>query len=81
MSNFDVRTEATQTIQSITFADEEDSVRGRTQANVLLVDCDTYDENMFKICDEDDFLYITSKEHAENLIKALNKAIELKWVV
>lgn len=37
--------------------------------------------SIIKICDDqDDYVLIRSKEHAKNLIKALEKSFELDWL-
>ena len=76
MSNFDVRGDLFEEIKVITFADESTDA-GTTQGYML-----TRNIDLVKIKDDqEDFVYITSKEHALNLIKALQKAIELKWII
>ena len=37
-------------------------------------------DGSFEIKDVDDSVFIESKQHALNLIKAVNKAIDLGWV-
>lgn len=75
MSVFDIRDKVFPSINTIVFADaQHGSYINATQLiNTIGGVIRIYDE-------EDDFVCITSLEHTENLIKALQKAIELKWV-
>lgn len=76
MSVIDIRNESGEEVTNIVFADEHSFYVNAT----YLVKGD--EGTVFRIYDEDDeFVNVTSKEHAENLMKALHKAIELKWVV
>lgn len=76
MSTIDIRGVVESPVTCIIFADNHESFVNATH----LIKGDS--ESVVRIYDEeDDFVNITSKEHAENLIKALNKVIELKWVV
>jgi len=74
MSTIDVRGDLTN-VSEIRFADKDafdycpDVIRGGERRQTLLVETDSDRE-----------LVIKDKEHAENLIKALNKAIELGWL-
>ena len=78
MSTFDVRNSNPAEITEIVFADSTNKV-GDYQAYSII-------PNFFvnvayaSISDSVDCVNIYSKEHAENLIKALRKAIELGWV-
>lgn len=74
MSVLDIRKTADEPITNIVFADEG---RNYVTATSLMKRSDH-----FRIVDEDDDsnLIIESKEQAENLIKAIEKAIELNWV-
>lgn len=74
MSAYDVRDNAVDEITEIVFADENTVV---SQACVIHHDGGGH----LLIEDEADYVHINSKEHALNLIKALNMAIELEWVV
>lgn len=74
MSSFDVRTSTPDEIDVIVFADTHasysiaDRLEKRPRTSVIAI-----------VDEQDDHLYIGSKEDALNLIKALNKAIELNW--
>jgi hypothetical protein len=74
MSTIDVRGEL-ENVSEIRFADKDsydycpDVIRGGGARQTTLVETDSDRE-----------LVIRNKEHAENLIKALNKAIELGWL-
>lgn len=71
----DVRDDVDTVVDTIVFADGSDSY-----INAVRLDKGS-SESILRIYDEeDDFVCITSKEHAENLIKALQKAIEFRWV-
>lgn len=74
-TTFDVRTEQASEIGKIVFANE-DSAEGYTQAQYL--NCA---DDCVMIQDAEDHVAIYGKKHALNLIKALEKAIELKWLV
>ena len=82
MATFDVREEDNEEITKIVFAHEEDddgdfqacTIVGATfKGSGYICIYDTYN------CSEES-VSISSIEHAENLIKALRKAIELGWV-
>lgn len=73
MSTFDVRNDVGSSITEIIFSDE--CVNG----------CDVVyrleeDEYGFLLKDGTDYMYVTSKRDALNMIKAIQKAIELGWV-
>lgn len=73
MATFDVRNSNTEEITEIVFADndEKEYIPFIVQKNGFYG---------MDICAESLYVGIESKEHAENLIKALRKAIELGWV-
>ena len=74
MSKFDVRDSIPDEIDVIIFADSHSSysIADRLEKHT--------GKSVISITDEqDDSVYIGSKEDALNLIKALNKAIELDW--
>lgn len=79
MATIDIRNEVDDKVTVIVFADGE-GADGITQAKAIAL----YDYNgvpYVSIEDMDgDVVIINSKEHAQNLIKALNKAIELGWL-
>lgn len=76
MATIDIRNEDNEEVQVIVFGDEKSS-GGFWQANRLdNAELDGY----FFISDSVESVVINSKDHAHNLIKALNKAIELGWV-
>ena len=65
-------------LTTIIFADEE-SDAGTTQG-YMIQQGDGHDDLIKIIDNQDDFVYISSKQHAKDLIKALEKAISLGWV-
>lgn len=74
MASIDIRAAAKEDITEIVFADDlsrEDCVQAYQIYRQL---------GYITINDINDCLIINSKEHAQNLIKALEKAIELGWV-
>lgn len=72
MATFDVR-DNDPSIVEIVFADKNDGL-----ANTL--DISDVDQGFVLIRDDEDYLVIQSAEHARNLQKALDKAIELGWL-
>ena len=72
MSTFDVRNTKDNEVVKITFADSNSgygcSIAKNSYGDVTLFDCE-----------EDWASSIATKQDAENLIKALQKAIELGW--
>lgn len=81
MAIFDVRTEVHDVVDKIVFADsygKEEGMESLTVAN----DLTKYEHNpkTVVLSDGRDELYIESKAHANNLIKALKKAIEWGWL-
>lgn len=79
MAVLDIRSESHEEITEIIFAERED-IDGDFQAYMI---CPAMSCNGFiTIYDGEDTesVSISSIEHAENLIKALRKAIELGWV-
>ena len=79
MTTFDIREEDNSEITEIVFAERED-IDGDFQAYTI---CPAAGCNGFiTIYDGEDTesVSVSSVEHAENLIKALRKAIELGWV-
>lgn len=76
MSTFDVRNQEVGKINEIIFADKEHS-DGSYQAFKV----EPWTSGDVKIYDShDDYVFVNSEEHARNLIKALEKAIELGWL-
>ena len=79
MSEFDVRKDVVAEITSIRFS--ENSIDSMTVASTLHKD----DDRLY-VRDADygegnaGYLVIANKSHAENLILALNKAIDLGWL-
>ena len=73
MSTIDIRNGKQCEITEIIFWDHD--IAKTTPATHLKVDND----HEVAIHDEEDFVFIVSQEHAENLIKSLQKAIELGW--
>lgn len=74
MSRIDVRSDVGN-VTIITFADD-------TQINGNTIACELRkcSFNGLEIHDSDDYLVIPTKADAVNLILALQKAIELKWI-
>lgn len=79
MSSIDIRNEGNEEIDSIVFADSSGE-DGFPQANNI-TQCN-YDGVPYICIENGDCIeiVINTKEHVLNLIKALNKAIELGWV-
>ena len=78
MSNvFDVRTDENFEVDKIVFSNEE-NVSGYIQADNIVPDKAVCG---ISISDSDCNVNVYGKDHAINLIKALEKAIELKWLV
>ena len=77
MSTYDVRSNNEEVIDEIVFAEK---YCGGSQAFRICQDWSSTHEKYIVISDGCDFTIINSKEHALNLIKALNKAIELGWI-
>lgn len=75
MSSIDIREQGEDTVDTIVFADAEDS-EDVVQAHYVR----RWSSNYFTIEDSDESVVINSKEHALDLIKAIEKAIELEWV-
>ena len=82
MTTFDVREENNEEITMIVFAEEEDAdgdfqactiVEAAFKGSGYICIYDTYDRS-------EESVSISSIEHAENLVKALSKAIELGWI-
>jgi hypothetical protein len=76
MSTIDIRKEAAVDIFAITF--EEENVSSTQVAYKLERYCGAL--NGVKIHDGNEYVVVHSKEHAENLRKALRKAEELGWL-
>lgn len=71
---YDVREDKYEEITEIVFANEHND-NGTSQA------CSVLKENGYvEIHDNLEFVIVDSKEHAKNLIKALEKAISLGWL-
>lgn len=85
MSSIDVRGNV-EKIRKIIFAESDDSRTGFTQA-YYIQPFDEIKENVIIICDEDydgdvdrGAVLLTSKKDGLNLIKAIEKSIELGWI-
>lgn len=70
---YDVRESNHPAITGIVFSEEK-------RRNTCIAHTLTQYEDKVKIVDSDEYVFIVDKEHAENLIKALHKAIELGWL-
>ncbi len=79
MSTYDVRSNNEEVIEDIVFADLQDS-DACVQAYRIFPSVVTHTKQKYISIEGIDFVIINSKEHALNLIKALNKAIELGWI-
>ena len=77
MSTYDVRSNNEEVIDEIVFAEK---YCGGSQAFRICQSWTSTHETYIVISDGCDFTIINSKEHALNLIKALNKAIEFGWI-
>lgn len=77
MSTFDVRQADSIVIDEIRFADGE-YVNGYNQASVII----PHSDNRIEIYEGDncESIRVNGIQHAQHLIKALEKAIELKWL-
>jgi hypothetical protein len=78
-TTFDVRTDKNFEVDEIVFANplckqETDSIAHS------IIQPSVY-KGMVSIKDHEAFVLVQDKQHALNLIKALEKAIELKWLV
>ena len=76
MSTYDVRSNNEETINKIVFAEGCDEQESWQACSIT---CNTLKKYIL-VSDPGESLVINSKEHALNLIKALNKAIELGWI-
>lgn len=72
---FDVRDEKEERIGAIAFADREES-----PFQAYVINQSSAYSNTVEIHDGDEYVLVRDKEHAKNMIKALNKAIELGWL-
>lgn len=79
MSTIDVRGEVEDVVDTIVFAETHGRASGRE--NVPLAYCLTCDKSTVVIRDTMEYVLVNDKERALHLIKALNKAIELGWLV
>ena len=77
MTIFDVREETKKGIKGIVFSESESS--GGCDIGYVLSNWEE-DGTFVKISDGLDFILVESAEHARNLQKALDKAIELGWL-
>lgn len=74
MAVFDAREAELVNIDSIVF--NEADCDGFTLRYKLI----PFDDDTVKIVDNYNYIFIFNKQHALNLIKALNKAIDLGWL-
>ena len=79
MSTIDVRGEVEDVVDTIVFAETHGDTAGGN--NVPLAYCLTRDKSTVVIRDTIEYVLVNDKERALHLIKALNKAIELGWLV
>lgn len=77
MSTFDVRQAGSIVIDEIRFANGEDA-NGYNQASVIV----SHSDNRIEIYEGDngESIRVNGIQHAQYLIKALQKAIELEWL-
>lgn len=79
MATFDVRSENTCEVDTITFADSRGGQEEYYQGYSIRKSTDF--NSGIQIDDDDDgFVLISTKQHALDLIKALEKTIELGWL-
>lgn len=79
MATFDVRSENTSEVDTITFADSRGGQEGYCQGDSIRKSVDF--NSGVQIDDKNEgFILISTEQHALDLIKALEKAIELKWL-
>jgi hypothetical protein len=76
-TTFDVRTDENFEVDKIVFANHLDKTESWEIAEYL----DKVEDGLVAINGNGDAIFIQDKHHALNLIKALEKAIELKWLV
>lgn len=84
MNVFDVRKEVASPITKIEFFKKQDT-EGHSLAYAVrpcgFTDGIELFDDLRDDGGEEGYVLVVNKEHAENLIKALNKAIELEWIV
>lgn len=83
MTNIDIRYISDQPVVQIQFADrgqQQIAGIGGRAVGAWILKRPNLDQNFLQIKDTHDFVNICSVEHARNLIKALEKAIELEWL-
>lgn len=81
MATLDIRTiDEDDVIDTIVFSDRMDSTGDWVIAHTLQVNTDDYADNRVLISDGAEDVIIAGATHAKNLIKALEKAIELKML-
>ena len=80
MSVIDIRETDSVLVSRILFAEREDD-KGSNQANCISRHGPDFDDRI-RITEGDhhDYVRVNSEDHARNLIKALEKAIELGWL-
>lgn len=79
MATFDVRDNNSSEVDTILFADTRGGFEEYSQGYSIRKSVDF--RSGIQIDDEDGgFILISTKQHALDLIKALEKAIELKWL-
>lgn len=77
MSSYDVRKNSSEDITEVVFY--EDYGKENQDVANLIVKSDDY-RGCVEVRDNGEFVLIESVEHARNLQKALDKAIELGWL-
>lgn len=80
-TTFDVRTDENFEVDQIVFANPLCKQEQIGIANSIVQGKQRGHKGMILLEDTRHFMRIQDKEHALNLIKALEKAIELKWLV
>lgn len=78
MATFDVRNDNSGELDTILFADTRGGFEEYSQGYSIRKSTDF--RSGIQIDDDDGFILISTKQHALDLIKALEKAIELKWL-
>lgn len=79
MTTIDIRSVEKGKVYRIRFAEDCGAVEENHECP--LASCLTLERSYVAIDDPEDRVIIKDKEHALHLIKALNKAIELGWLV
>lgn len=80
MATFDVRLENTAEVDTITFADSRGGGQEEYCQGYSIRKSIDFNSGIQIDDDDDSFVLISTKQHALDMIKALEKAIELGWL-